>query len=128
MASKISIDRPIPKSEDTNVYYSLKLRPQKVLEFSDAMLEIERFKRLQLEKLTKSLKIEKLPTSVDITDPALLPLLSPKVRAVVIAFPHQVEEIIKRHGLNSEEFNGMLRSAKSNPFFRWRVQANVRHD
>ena len=43
-------------------------------------------------------------------------------RAVVEAFPLQAEQIVKKYGLNSDEFNRMLDEAKANPLFRFRVE------
>ncbi len=44
------------------------------------------------------------------------------MRSVIEAFPLQAEEIVKKYGLNSDEFNQMLEETKGNPIFRWRVQ------
>ncbi len=76
----------------------------------------------QTERLVKALNIDHLPENINICDPQLLPLLSPKVRAVCEAFPHQASEIVSKYGLDSDEFNNMLEETKGNPIFRWTVQ------
>jgi Domain of unknown function (DUF4168) len=93
--------------------------------FCNTLIEIEMLKKKQIQQLMRSVNIKKLPDNVDITNESLLPLLSPKVRAVVNAFPLQAEEIVQKHGLDVDEFNVMLRNAKSNPFFRWRLRLQL---
>lgn len=103
-------------------------RRDKVDLFCESMTEIEQLREDQIERLKKSLKVNRFPENLSISDPILLPFLSPKVRAVVEAFPYQAEEIIKKHGLQSEEFNKMLEETRSNPLFRWKVQKHLRKD
>jgi Domain of unknown function (DUF4168) len=98
----------------------------KVALFAKSMSEIEKLRAGQLERLKQFLHVEAFPEHVNISDPSLLPFLSPKVRAVVEAFPLQAEAIVKRQGLNSDEFNQMLQATKSNPIFRWKIQKVLR--
>jgi Domain of unknown function (DUF4168) len=98
----------------------------KVALFAKSMSEIEKLRAGQIERLKQFLHVEAFPEHVNISDPSLLPFLSPKVRAVVEAFPLQAEAIVKRQGLNSDEFNQMLQATKSNPIFRWKIQKVLR--
>jgi Domain of unknown function (DUF4168) len=98
----------------------------KVALFAKSMSEIEKLRAGQIERLKQFLHVEAFPEHVNISDPSLLPFLSPKVRAVVEAFPLQAEAIVKRQGLNSDEFNQMLAATKSNPIFRWKIQKVLR--
>lgn len=59
------------------------------------------------------------------SDPNVQPLLHPQVRSVCEAFPVQAEEIVKRYGMESDEFNKMLEETKRNPIFGWRVKKYV---
>ena len=78
-----------------------------------------------MEALRQSLQVERFPPGFDLSDPNVQPLLHPEVRAVCEKFPVKAEEIVKRYGLESEEFNRMLEETKGNPIFRWRVQKYV---
>jgi Domain of unknown function (DUF4168) len=93
-----------------------------LLNFRRSLVDIEILRQHQLQQLLRSLNMKKLPENVDITSDSVLPLLSPKVRAVVKAFPFQAEEIVRRHGFDIDDFNSMLRNAKENPLFRWRLR------
>jgi Domain of unknown function (DUF4168) len=97
-------------------------KKQAIQNFRNSLIDIEILRKKQTQQLVRSLDMKKLPENLDITCESVLPLLSPKVRAVVKAFPFQAEEIVKRHGLDINEFNTMLRAAKANPFFRWRLR------
>lgn len=121
MAAAVDMDR-VPIIEDPASEQLLKAtRRERVQMFCQSIQEIETLRAEQMAKLTRSLHVDKLPEGVNLSDPAVLPFLNPKVRAVVEAFPFQAEEIVKKHGLHSDEFNKMLQDAKSNPVFRWRV-------
>mmetsp|Transcript_5694 Transcript_5694/g.12016 ORF Transcript_5694/g.12016 Transcript_5694/m.12016 type:complete len:172 (+) Transcript_5694:704-1219(+) len=98
----------------------------KVQLFCQSMSEIEKLRAGQVERLMRSLQVDRFPDNVNISDPALLPFLAPRVRAVVEAFPLQAEAIVKKHGLQSEEFNQMLKATKTNPIFRWKIQKQLR--
>jgi hypothetical protein len=125
MAATIRMDRT-PLLEDPDVGALLGQVPRdKIQLFSESLTEIEKLRANQIKRLTKSLHVDKFPDHVSISDPNLLPFLSPKVRAVVEAFPFQAEEIVKRHGLQSDEFNKMLDETKSNPVFRWKIQKRI---
>jgi len=66
------------------------------------------------------------PPNFDLSDPNVQPLLRDEVRAVCERFPVKAEEIVKRYGLESEEFNKMLEETRGNPIFRWRVKKYVK--
>ena len=91
--------------------------------FAKSMTEIEELRLEQTEKLKRYLNMERLPENLNISDPNIRPLLSSKVRAVVEAFPHQAEEIVRKYGLNSDEFNKMMEETQRNPMFRWKVKS-----
>jgi len=122
MAAAVEMNR-IPIIEDPASESLLKAtRRQRVQMFCESIQEIEALRGEQMAKLTRRLRVDKLPQGVNLSDPAVLPFLNPRVRAVVEAFPLQAEEIVKKHGLHSDEFNKMLQDAKSNPVFRWTVE------
>lgn len=101
-------------------------RRDKLQMFCESMTEIENLRSDQVERLKRALQVDKLPSHLSISDPCLLPFLSPKVRAVVEAFPLQAEEIVKKHGLQSDEFNKMLLATRSNPMFRWKIKKEMK--
>jgi len=126
MAATVRMDR-MPVIDDPKTSAVLEsLRKDKVHMFCESMSEIEQLREDQIERLKRSLKVSRFPDKLNISDPNLLPFLSPKVRAVVEAFPLQAEEIVKKHGLQSEEFNKMLDETKSNPLFRWKIQKQLK--
>jgi Domain of unknown function (DUF4168) len=94
----------------------------KVKLFCESIRDIEKLRADQVDRLKKSLQVETFPSSISISDPSIMPFLSPKVRAVVKAFPLQAEDVVKKNGLDSSEFNSMLQEVRSNPIFRWKVQ------
>lgn len=121
MAATLDMDR-VPLVEDPASERLLKATRRKRVEmFCESMQEIEQLRSDQMEKLKRSLHVQQLPPGMRLSDPNVLPFLSPKVRAVVEAFPLQAEEIVKKHGLNSDEFNRMLEQAQKNPLFRYRL-------
>ena len=97
-------------------------RRKRVELFCNSMQEIEQLREDQMNKLKRSLHVQQLPPGMTLSDPAVMPFLSPMVRAVVEAFPLQAEQIVKKYGLNSDQFNEMLEEAKANPLFRYRVE------
>jgi len=122
MASTIKMDK-IPLIQDPDSKQLLKsTRRRRVQMFVRSITEIEELREEQTKRLRKALNIDKLPSNVNLCDPNVMPLLSPNVRAVIEAFPLQAEEIVKKYGLNSDEFNQMLEETRGNPVFRWRVQ------
>ena len=122
MAATMDMNR-MPIIEDPASEMMLKAnRRERVQMFCQSMTEIEQLRSDQMDKLKRTLHVRKLPNGISLSDPAVLPLLSPRVRAVVDAFPLQAEEIVKKHGLHSDEFNKMMQEAKSNPVFRWKVE------
>ena len=128
MAATISLDRT-PLIEDPGSAALLRSVPRDKLQlFSESLTEIEQLRADQVKRLTRALHVDKFPEHVHISDPNLLPFLNPKVRAVVEAFPYQAEEIVKRHGLQSDEFNKMLDETKSNPIFRWKIQKHIKSE
>lgn len=122
MASTIKMDK-IPLIQDPDSKQLLKsTRRRRVQMFVRSITEIEELRAEQNQRLRKALSIDKIPSDINLCDPNVMPLLSPKVRSVIEAFPLQAEEIVKKYGLNSDEFNQMLEETKGNPVFRWRVQ------
>jgi Domain of unknown function (DUF4168) len=121
MAGTLDMDR-VPLVDDPNSEKMLKSTRRKRVElFCNSMQEIEQLREDQMSKLKRSLHVQQLPPGMTLSDPAVMPFLSPKVRAVVEAFPLQAEQIVKKYGLNSDQFNEMLEEAKANPLFRYRV-------
>lgn len=122
MASTIKMDK-IPLIQDPDSKQLLKsTRRRRVQMFVKSITEIEELREEQTARLRRALNIDKLPKDLNLCDPNVLPLLSPQVRSVIEAFPLQAEEIVKKYGLNSDEFNQMLEETRGNPVFRWRVQ------
>jgi len=125
MAATINMDRASLIEDPTSEELLRAFRRDKVQMFCESMTEIEQMRADQVERLNRSLHVDRFPPNVNISDPSLTPFLSAKVRAVVEAFPLQAEEIVKRHGLQSDEFNQMLSETKSNPIFRWKIQKQL---
>ena len=133
MAATINMDRShfIDYDEEADALRSpndllATFRRDKVRMFCESMNEIEKLRAGQVERLKKSLQVDRFPENVNISDRALLPFLAPRVRAVVEAFPLQAEAIVKKHGLQSDEFNQMLKATRTNPIFRWKIQKQLR--
>lgn len=127
MASTVNLER-IPLLQDPTskkILASPKHKRHRVQMFARSITEIEDLRADQMEELRQSLHVERFPPGFDLTDPQVMPLLHPEVRAVCEKFPVKAEEIVKRYGLESEEFNRMLEETKGNPIFRWRVQKYV---
>jgi len=98
---------------------------ERVQRFVQSITEIEDLRLNQTKKLAQVLKMDTdLPLAkIKISDPELQPLLDPKIRAVVQAFPYQANEIVKKYGFSENEFNQMLKQTRSfNPIFKWRIQ------
>mmetsp|Transcript_5669 Transcript_5669/g.12355 ORF Transcript_5669/g.12355 Transcript_5669/m.12355 type:complete len:398 (+) Transcript_5669:82-1275(+) len=127
MASAIHLEK-VPLLEDPSSRKLLESQEHKkyrVQLFARSIHEIEDLRTDQLNALRESLQVERFPPGFDLSDPSVLPLLHPEVRRVCEKFPVQAEEIVKRYGLDSDEFNRMLEETKGNPIFRWRVQKYV---
>lgn len=125
MSATIKMDR-IPLIEHPNrEKLRIAHRKHRVNMFARSMTEIEDLRTEQTERLKKSLNVESLPSDLNICDPNVIKLLNPRVRAVCEAFPLQAEEIIKKYGLDSDEFNQMLAETRENPFFRWRLKNSI---
>lgn len=120
----------LPLIEDPNSKQLLKShRRQRLQMFVQSSIEIEDLREEQTKRLQNALNIDALPSMIKISDPAILPILDPRVRAVVEAFPLQAEEIVKKYGLNSDEFNQMLEENRTNPIFQRRVKNYMqKHD
>jgi len=113
----------VPLIQDPSSVELLKAhKRRRVQMFARSMTEIEELRAEQTEKLKRALQIDHLPEGINICDPQVLPILSPRVRAVCEAFPFQAEEIVKKYGLNSDEFNKMLEETKNSIIFRWRIR------
>lgn len=122
MASAVKMDK-MPLIQDPDSKQLLKsTRRRRLQMFVKSITEIEELRTEQMARLNKALNIDKIPSNVNLCDPNVLPLLDSKVRSVIEAFPLQAEAIVKKYGLNSDEFNQMLEETKGNPVFRWRVQ------
>lgn len=102
------------------------LQRDKVHLFCQSIEEIERMREDQVDRLKKALRVDTLPQNVHLSDPELLPFLSPRVRAVVKAFPLQAEDIARKYGLDSQEFNKLLDESRSNPMLRWKMQKHLK--
>lgn len=127
MAAMINLDQiPLISGDDYGEVSGFKR--DKVHLFCQSVKEIEKLRADQVERLKKSLNVDSFPSSISISDPTLIPFLSPKVRAVVRAFPLQAEDVVKKNGLDSEEFNNMLREVRSNPILRWKVQKHLKQE
>ena len=127
MASTINLER-IPLLHDPaskKLLTSPKHKRHRVQMFARSITEIEDLRSDEMEALRQSLQVERFPPGFDLTDPLVQPLLHPEVQAVCQKFPAKAEEIVKRYGLESDEFNRMLDETKGNPIFRWRVQKYV---
>ena len=127
VASAIHLEK-VPLLEDplsSKLLQSEEHKKFRVQLFARSIHEIEDLRADQMEALRQSLQVERFPPGFDLSDPYVQPLLHPEVRRVCEKFPVQAEEIVKRYGLDSDEFNRMLEETKGNPIFRWRVQKYV---
>jgi len=131
VASAVNLDR-VPlllddpsSSSRSDLLNSSEHKKQRVRQFARSVHEIEDLRSDQMEELRRSLRVERFPPGFDLTDPNVQPLLHPEVRRVCEMFPVKAEEIVKRYGLDSDEFNRMLEETRGNPIFRWRVQKYV---
>jgi len=127
MASTVDLEK-VPLLEDPSSRKLLQSKEHKkyrVQLFARSIHEIEDLRSDQMEALRQSLQVERFPPGFDLSDPNVQPLLHPEVRRVCEKFPLQAEEIVKRYGLDSDEFNRMLEETEGNPIFRWRVKKYV---
>ena len=127
IASAVNLEK-VPLLEDpssTKLLQSSEHKKHRVQLFARSVHEIEELRSDQMEALRLSLQVERFPPGFDLSDPNVQPLLHPEVRRVCEKFPVQAEEIVKRYGLDSDEFNRMLEETRGNPIFRWRVQKYV---
>jgi hypothetical protein len=128
-ASAISLDKVPLLDNDTSENHQDALKNHKrhqVQMFARSIQEIEDLRTDQLNQLQSQLRMTQFPPNFDLSDPNVQPLLKDEVRAVCERFPAKAEEIVKRYGLESEEFNKMLEETRGNPIFRWRVMKYVR--
>lgn len=127
IASAVNLEK-VPLLEDpssSKLLQSSEHKKHHVQLFARSVHEIEELRSDQMEALRLSLQVERFPPGFDLSDPNVQPLLHPEVRRVCEKFPIQAEEIVKRYGLDSDEFNRMLEETRGNPIFRWRVQKYV---
>ena len=124
MAAMVNLDQIQLHNSKSNSNF----QKDKVQLFAESIRDIERLRSDQVERLKKALAVDDFPSSISISDPTLLPFLSPKVRAVVKAFPLQAEDVVKKNGLDSTDFNNMLEETRSNPIFRWKVQKMLKQE
>lgn len=130
VASAVNLDKvPLllddPTTSRRDLLDSSEHKKIRVQLFARSVHEIEDLRSDQMEALRQSLQVERFPPGFDLSDPNVQPLLHPEVRRVCEMFPVKAEEIVKRYGLESDEFNRMLEETRGNPIFRWRVQKYV---
>ena len=127
VASAVNLEK-VPLLDDPSsreLLGSSEHKKYRVQLFARSVHEIEDLRADQMEALRQSLQVERFPPGFDLSDPNVQPLLHPEVRRVCEIFPVKAEEIVKRYGLDSDEFNRMLEETRGNPIFRWRVQKYV---
>lgn len=127
MAAMVNLDQ-IPLMSNDSANDNSGFHKDKVQLFCQSIQDIERLRSSQVDRLKKALHVDDFPASISISDPTLMPFLNPKVRAVVRAFPLQAEDVVKKNGLDSTEFNNMLQEVRSNPIFRWKVQKYLKQE
>jgi len=126
MAATVTMDRSPLLCEDSKSSAFEHIPEDTLQRFCKSMAEVETLRVTQVEKLKRQLSIDQFPSNVSISDPALLPFLDQKVRAFIEGFPVQAEEIVKGHGLETDEFNKLLDETKVSPSFRRKVQQQMR--
>lgn len=94
--------------------------PQRVALFAKSLREIEALRAEHNHMLKQEFNVDALPAGA--TDPSVFPMLNSKVQNLCLKFPLQAEEIAHKNGFEASEFNSLLAKAKTNPFFRWRVE------
>ena len=127
MAAMVNLDQ-IPLMSNDSANDNTGFQREKVQLFCQSIQDIERLRSSQVDRLKKALNVDDFPASISISDPTLLPFLNPNVRAVVKPFPLQAEDVVKKNGLDSTEFNNMLQEVRSNPIFRWKVQKQLKQE
>ena len=121
ISSSLSLSK-VPLIEDPSSLRLLSLaRKRRLQNFAHTLDEIEDLRDSQTTALKRSLNVRNLPNNLRVCDPNILPFLSPKIQTVCEAFPLLAEDIVRKYGLNSEEFNKMLEETRKNPVLRWRV-------
>ena len=56
----------------------------------------------------------------------MLPSLCKPLQNAVLRFPQQAELVMSVHGLEPSKFYTMMRRTNNNPWFRYRVQREIR--
>ena len=126
LAAAMKFDR-IPLLEDPAAGAVLAAhKRRRVHTFARSLATIEALREEQTDQLKRALNVRSLPSNFRVCDPNVLPFLSPKIQSVCADFPVLAEAVVKKHGLGSDEFNGLLAEARRNPAFRWRVQRYVK--
>ena len=96
--------------------------------FARAVTEVEALRTRNLAKIKSNLGVPVLPRGM-LGEESVRSLLDPRVRDVVDAFPLQAEELVRRCGMGSDEFNSLLDRARCDPVYRWRLRrAMARRD
>ena len=96
--------------------------------FARAVTEVEDLRTRNLAKIKSNLGVPVLPRGM-LGEESVRSLLDPRVRDVVDAFPLQAEELVRRCGMGSDEFNSLLDRARCDPVYRWRLRrAMARRD
>lgn len=96
----------------------------KLQKFCQSMAKVESLRLVQAERLKAQFRMDgDLPSNL--SDPAMLPLLSSPAREMVESFPLAAAAIVQQYGLDCDEFNRMLSASHSNPIFRWKVKQQM---
>jgi len=115
---------PILSGSDSNDQKLGSISKSKLQNFCQSMAQVESLRLVQAERLKAHFRMNgDLPSNL--SDPAMLPLLSSPAREMVEAFPVAAAAIVQQHGLESDEFNRMLSASRSNPIFRWKVKQQM---
>lgn len=100
------------------------LSDDRLLNFCSSLTEMERYRMTQLERLKTNLNLDQLPV---LSDPSLVPMLRDDIRTIVEGFPIAAEEIAAKYGFDSNEYDSLLNSLKTNIGFRKQVQQTLRN-
>lgn len=116
--SSISSEKLPMKIDDSAIR---DVKGNKIQNFCQSMLEIERLRQTQLGQLN-ALSSEIASVVLEGSLTAVAPLLQPQARTLVEDFPKQATAIANQYGLTAQEFNTMLHATKKSDAFRRKVQ------
>jgi hypothetical protein len=126
LAASLSADR-VPLLEDPAAEAMLAAHKRRRTQiFARSLTQIEELRAEQIEQLKRALNVRALPTNFRVCDPNILPFLSPRIQNVCNAFPALAEDVVRKHGMNSDEFNDMLARTNRDPAFRYKVRKYTR--